>query len=249
VAGFVGFSIRQYAIVAILTLVVGAFWHRSDLGNRRFFLIVGSCFATVVIAVFFYQWRMGLPGFDDPPLRAPTSELVSKGIGLSFRSATLVGFLASPAIFLVGPVRLLTDAFCRSKKTTIISATAVVLAFTFWTVTSRNAGVSLLLGPGNYFRPAGILGTSVIAGVRPDLLPMPLMTMFAFIGFASSIILLIASTSPLPSFFRSLKNGERGGVPAQTFAVVAVIGFSLASAGPVFLGMPFLIDISLSCWA
>lgn len=238
IAGFVGFAIRQYAIVAIITLIVVAVWHRTSLGSRRFRVIVGSCLLTLAFAFVFYKWRLQLPGFDDPPLVLPSTQLIDRGIEFNLRSATLIGFLVAPAVLLVGPLQLLSSAFMRSPKTTVIFGVGMIAMFTTWLARANATDRTLFITLGNYFRSAGILGNDVIAGVRPDLLPEPLMIAFACIGITSFTVFSIAGASTAPRFINSLRVRKRNQTPGKSVAVVAMIGFGLTSGGPVFFGMP-----------
>lgn len=237
-AGFTGFAIRQYAMVAVVALAGAAVWHAPTLGRRRVALIVGLCVATLAAAAVFYLWRLGLPGFGDPPLRAPTRRSVGTGIDRSLRAATLVGLLVTPALLLAGPIRLLATAYRRSPTFTLASAGILTVGFSLWGQGSHRADPAQMISPGNYVRSTGILGTDVIWGIRADLLPGALMTVLALVGIVSAIILLTAGASTVPPVLRSLPTRRRTGSPAKSIAVLALVGFSLACTVPVFFGMP-----------
>ena len=238
VAGFAGFAIRQYALVAVVAVMLGGVWHGARLGRRRLVVVVALCAATVGAAAVFYLWRLGLPGFDDPPLQVPTRPLIAAGIDRGLRAAILVGLLAFPALVVVGVPRTIVAAGRRSLGFAVVPAGGLMVAFGFWAERKYRTDLSSMISPGNYVRSGGILGTDVIAGVRPDLLPRSLMTVLVLLGMVSAVVAFGAATSTIPAFVRSIVRGGRGGSPARTVTILALLGFGVASAAPVFLGMP-----------
>ncbi len=236
--GLVGFAIRQYAIVAILAVIGASLWHTRTPDRRRVSVIAITSVITLMLAGLFYLWWRGLPGFDNPPLRMPNSTLIQKGVDRSLRSAVLVGFLIFPALLVARPVRILREAWNRSPVSTTATAGMIAAMFGTWSLIWHRNDLEKMIGPGNYVIPQGVLGSQVIEGHRPSLLPNSLMTLFALIGIVTLAILLVSLVSALPHLVRSLAIQRSSGNPSLTVAVLALVGFSLACAAPTFFGMP-----------
>lgn len=237
VAGFYGFTIRQYALVAIVAVAVAAVVHRSSIGRRRLFLIIGLSLVTIVGAGGFYLWRLGLPGFDEPPLRAPTSKLIGGGTNSSLRAATLVGVLVTPALLLVGPIRILKTSLRRSPLFIALVSVGTTLTFGLWIMGTRGADFVQRISPGNYVKRTGILGNAVIDGSRRDLVPESILTVLVVVGIASVVVLMIASASAIPGVFQPIDAGGPSNAPARTLSSVALFGFVSAIVVPPLFGM------------
>lgn len=236
-AGFAGVAVRQYALVAILAVMGAALWHGSVVGRRTVAIIACLGGATVVASVAFSLWRLGLPGFQDPSPSAPTAESVRLGVDRSLRAATLVGFLVVPAVVCAGPRRMLATAWRRSPEFTLATAGTLAVVFGSWFVGSHRTAPAQMIAPGNYVGAGGILGTDVISGVRPNLIPESLVACLAFMGIASISLVIVAGASVLPCAAHARASRQRIVSPAATVTVVALVGFVLACTVPVFFGM------------
>jgi len=238
VAGFAGFAIRQYAIVAVVAVVLAVIWHRVDLGPRRVYRILGFGAVIMVAMAGFYWWRLGLPGFEEPPLRWPDSAMLDGALDRSMSAAILLGFLVSPALLLAGHIRLTTAALRRSRWVAVASGVSFPALCILWFKRVPGRELATMISPGNYIKSAGILGTDVIPGNRPDVIPGFAMAMFALIGLVAISMLFVIGGSFLPRLLRVSLRSSRTASPSRTIASLALGGFCITTAAPAFLGMP-----------
>lgn len=187
--GFVGISIRQYAVVPVgATLIAYALVARRD-GDRRLARTVLATGAAVVLAtVLLLLWWRGIPNpLTNAPIRPSLGSLreaLARGIGY----ARLAGLLLLPVIVWAGPGRTLRRAWSTSRRATVLVAGigAAALAFGFAAL-GEDAFV------GNYVHPRGVLGDDVVAGFRPELMPGPLWALVVLAGSLGAILLGLAA--------------------------------------------------------
>jgi len=220
--GLVAFTVREYALVAPLAVVLSAMLveRRSRPALVR---MVATLFGVLVLAGVFLMWRGSLPGFQSlTPLRPHLSSIratASEGL----QSAVLVGLLVTPAIVLAGPWRLLTRSWHRAPR-----ATAGVVIITTVALIAENATrVSHgFIGPGDYVLPSGSFGTALIPGTRSDLLPVGILAALAIVGLIAAVVLCVACVPPVADFWVRFRMRNIG----ATKSIVPVI-LALATCG------------------
>ncbi|MFM7271142.1 MAG: hypothetical protein ACKO2C_05860 [Actinomycetes bacterium] len=186
--GFLGISIRQYAVVpvgAILLAYALVAWRTRD---RRLFVTVLTVGGAVVVATgALLLWWSGIPHpLTNAPIRpTPGSlrEALVRGIGYG----RLVGLLLAPVIVWAGPVRIVRRAWAAGHALTIAVAGIAAVAL---------AGAYGVLGAdsfvGNYVHPRGVLGDDVLAGFRPLIMPTMLWRLVVLAGSLGAIVLALA---------------------------------------------------------
>ena len=215
--GFVAFTVREYALVAPLAVVLAAM---LVVRRSRPILVrmVVTLLGVLVLAGVFLMWRGSLPGFQSlTPLRPHLSSIratASEGL----QSAVLVGLLVTPAIVLAGPWRLLTRSWNRAPRATA----AVMIVSTVALIAENATRVSHgFIGPGDYVLPSGSFGTALIPGTRSNLLPTGILAALAVVGLIAAVVLCVACVPPVAEFWVRLRRRNIG----------------VASIVPVILGL------------
>jgi len=236
-AGFLAFSVREYAIVAPLSVCLTAVWAQGVSSRRRLRAMIGALASLVVLATIFFLWRRSLPGFQNLAPRFPSLSSVKMALHSGAQSMILIGLLVSPAVLLAGPYRRMHLAWTRAPHITVGVGLVTVLALGSEVV--RQRGSASFLGPGNYVVPTGTLGVATISGTRPDLLPKSVFLLLAMIGILTVLVLLLAA---LPASLDGLARVRRERLEASaspTLAIVtlAAVGYALTASLPTFFGI------------
>jgi hypothetical protein len=218
--GFVGVSIRQYAVipviaillVAALSLIATRDWRRL----RSVGVIAGVFFvATVALLV----WWSGLPDSKSLSPTIPDPHLIS---GMFIKDAgflRLAGLLLLPVVVLAGPVAIVRRAWAASSRlTTVLTIGMVVWLVTMYARVPRTPFV------GNYVAREGVLSIDVLAGNRPDVIPRPLFNLLVVVGSLAGIVIVLAAVPFLMDLPRRVR--ERDVAPADPS--VALLGFVIA---------------------
>ena len=193
VVGLVAFTVREYALIAPLAVVVSAM-----VVERRSRPVLVRMTATLLgvlaLAGVFLLWRGSLPGFQSlTPLRPHLSSIRATA-NVSLQSAVLVGLLVTPAIVLAGPWRLLTRSWNRAPRATVGVAIITTAALVAENATRVSHG---FIGPGDSVLPSGSFGTALIAGARSNLLPVGILAALAIVGLLSAVVLSVACVPPV----------------------------------------------------
>ena len=168
--GLFGFSVREFAVVAPLSvLVVLAAAHRRLVPAC---LAAGAGLGALCLAI--YIWTSGLAGAQPKHLALPAATAWETLAGAYFT----LSFMLSPFL----PSALWRRCLWRSPKAWAAAALALGL------------GVFLLAGHhpvfiGNYLGQRGVGGSQVSAGARPVLFPPPLWETFRAVALAAGVAL------------------------------------------------------------
>ncbi len=233
--GFVGVSIRQYAVipvmaillVAALTLIATRDWRRL----RSVGVIAGVFFvATVALLV----WWSGLPDSKSLSPTVPDPHLIS---GMFIKDAgflRLAGLLLLPVVVLAGPVAIVRRAWAASSRlTTVLTIGMVVWLVTMYARVPRTPFV------GNYVAREGVLSTDVLAGNRPDVIPRPLFNLLVVVGSLTGMVIVLAAVPFLMDLPRRVR--ERDVAPADpSVALLGFVigGFAAAYSVAIATGLP-----------
>lgn len=218
--GFIGVSIRQYAIipviaillVAALSLIATRDWRRL----RSVGVIAGVFFvATVALLV----WWSGLPDSKSLSPTVPNPHLISAMFIKDAGFLRLAGLLLLPVLALAGPVAIVRRAWAASSRLTL----GLTIAMAVWLVTMY-VRVPRTPFVGNYMAREGVLSIDVLAGNRPDVIPSPIFNLLVFVGSLAGIVIVLAAVPFLMDLPRRVR--ERDVAPAN--ASVAVLGFVIA---------------------
>lgn len=236
--GFVGYSIREYEIVAPVAVIVVAAWI-ALLTRRARAVVAAASFGLVVAAAVLYVWRTtaGLPGHN---VGGPFSSVVPSTLHIAqteLRFVLLLGILVSPAVALARPWALLGAAFARARV--IVGAVGVVALVAFGLELVDQWHGDYILGPGNYVVANGLLGNDLLlVGHRPDVLPQWLLVGVAVIGSLSAVVLLCVGASRLPGLVGRVRTPTppTGETPVLAVVAMAGVGYACTCSLPLLLG-------------
>jgi hypothetical protein len=201
--GLFAFSIREFAIVAPLSVfvVVGA----RQLAARRRCALLSA--ALLLLSAALFHWIQQLPGIYPSPFHPPTRA----GLALVLESFFAVALALSPLVALRMPW-LLERLSWRSLAATVVVVGSMVLL-----------GVRpIALFPGNYLTQQGMGGVAYLPGARPVLIPGSLWDPLNLLGLLAGILLACLLAEGVLGFARA---------DAGALILVCFSGtFSLASA-------------------
>lgn len=215
--GFVGISIRQYAIVPVgATLLAYALVARRD-RDRRLLRTVVLTGATVVVAtVTLLLWWRGIPNpLANAPIR-PSSGSAREALARSIGYVRLAGLLLLPVIVWAGPVRIARRAWTTSRRTAVAVTGIAVAGLAFGYGALREDAFV-----GNYVHPRGVLGDDVIAGFRPEIMPGPLWALVVLTGSLGALVLMLAAVPWLATVPGRVRSRDLGSIDpiALTFGL------------------------------
>lgn len=204
VASFAGFTIRQYAAVPMLAIVIIGAWALLREGRgRRFWILAGVTVAVVVASVAVLLFWRTIPNIKPFTPGAPDSHSIRatfyKGSGL----VRLLGLLLAPVVVLVGPVHILKRAWNAASATTVGVGFVVAAVLGYTAVEAPRIAFA-----GNFVLPNGILGDGVIGGNRPDILPSGMWPLLVAIGTASAFLLVLAVVPALAALGRRIRDRD-----------------------------------------
>ncbi len=124
--GFLGVTIRQYAAVLVVAVLVVAFvdaWRRGD--RQRLRMVSGVTLVFVVATALVLAWWTRRPGVENlAPLR-PGLTQVNVVMRATFGYLRLLGLLLAPVVVLAGPARIVRAAWAASRLATVALAGVV----------------------------------------------------------------------------------------------------------------------------
>lgn len=233
--GFVGVSIRQYAVIPVIAVLLVAgivAWNAGDARLKRAVGIVAGVFFVATIALL--AWWSGLPDSKSLTPTTPDVHLVSATLIKDAGFLRLTGLLLLPVIVLAGPVTIVRRAWAASANlTTALSGLlALWLAVMYFRV-QRTPFV------GNYVAREGVLSTDVLAGNRPDVIPHALFDLLVLVGSIGGIIVVLAAVP----FVMDVPHRIRARELRPTEPIVAVLGlviagFAVAYSLAIVTGLP-----------
>ncbi|MGZ4801154.1 MAG: hypothetical protein ACXV9P_00985 [Acidimicrobiia bacterium] len=220
VSGFVAVSIRQYAAIPVMAVIIVAIWMtviERDWRRLRAVLAISAVFAVAAVAII--AWWSGLP---DSKSLSPTFPTFHSVRGTFIKDAgflRLAGLLILPVVVLAGPVTIVRRAWAASRNLTTLLTTLMVvwLAFTL----ERVPRTPFL---GNYVAREGVLSTDVLSGRRPDLFPRSVFLSLAVVASISGMLIVLAAVPFFTELPRRLRGRE---LPKPSSPVVALIGLTV----------------------
>jgi hypothetical protein len=202
--GFVGVTIRQYAIVTLIAVVlvaIGLVWADRDWKKLRVVLAISAGFAVATLAFLF--WWSGLP---DSKSLSPTLPDFRRVRTTAIKDAgflRLVALLISPVILLAGPVRVVQRAWRASTNLTAVVGTLTAL----WLLATY-LRVPKTPFVGAYLTRDGVLSLFVMGGRRADVIPSWMYDLLVVVGSLAGIVLALALVPFLASLPRRLRSRE-----------------------------------------
>jgi hypothetical protein len=221
VIGFVGVSIRQYAVIPVIAVALVACFVLIASGDRRrlrIVLIITGVFCIAALGIVY--WWSGLPDSKGLTPTLPGAHSLSLMFTKDAGFLRLTGLLILPMVILAGPVRIVRRAWRASENLTTIFALGAAL----WLAA---AYVHLPSVPfvGNYLARDGVLSIMVLGGHRPDVIPSGLYDFLALLGSLAGVLLIVATVP----FFADLprRRRERSLLTIES-PLIAVMGFCVA---------------------
>ena len=233
-SGVFAFSIRQYAIVAVVMIGVTAIWSSADQSARRAraqltAMLAVALFACAAIYVGWSQiphLKTYVPALPDGHTMSVT---VIKGGGF-FR---LAGLILAPVVVLADPVAIVRRAWRTSKVgvLAIVPGLGVVLA----ALSVRVPGQQFV---GNYVDANGALSSDALLGHRPDLFPTGVYPLLVMIAIASALLIAL---SVIPPTAELVARARRRDLAVKdriiTCLILTVGGYLLAYAFAMLTGV------------
>lgn len=225
--GFVGISIRQYAVVpvgAILIAYALVAWRTRD--RRLLATVLAAGVAVAVATVVLLLWWRGIPHpLTNAPMRPSLGsfrEALARGIGY----ARLAGLLLFPVIVWAGLLRIPRRAWAASHRLTIVVGVTAAAALSFgYLALTEDAFV------GNYVHPRGVLGDDVLAGFRPEIMPDALWIIVVLAGSLGALMLTLAAVPWLAGLGRRVRARDLAGIDP----IALMFGLTLAGLWCAYL--------------
>lgn len=204
VSGCFAFSIREFSIAAPLA-VLAAFWW-SDARQRRAYERVAATLLAICGAI--YLWTNRLPGQSHNPLVVPRGSSVLGLVQLYFTLA----FVLSPVVVWLS-VRLWSSrsTWPRGRQRAAAIGLVTGVAASIVPIAVRQsiyfaAGVPPVWVVGNLLDQWGAGGQSVLAGVRPAVVPQVLWEMVNFTAIVSGVVLLAIVAAGVGRLLKALRS-------------------------------------------
>lgn len=195
VAGVAAVSVRQYAAVVVIAILLAHAWTNWRRGDRAALrtTIVGAIAAFAAIGALLAWWST-IPGSLVFAPKIPNGQTVRIAFESAGGFARLAGLLLVPLLVYVGPASIVRRARAADEQTTRVIAvlTAAVLALS-WLSNSTAPFV------GNYVDRRGVLADDIVHGTRPDLMPSFLFLLTVVVGSIGALLLVLAA---VPWFVR-----------------------------------------------
>jgi hypothetical protein len=234
--GFVGVTIRQYAIVTLIAVVlvaIGLAWARGDRNQLRTVLVIAGCFAVATLA--FLLWWSGLPDAKSLSPTVPTFRLVRTTTIKDAGFLRLVALLITPVILLAGPVRIVQRAWRASSNLTAVVGTLTAL----WLLATY-LRVPKTPFVGAYLTRDGVLSLFVMGGHRADVIPAWMYDTLVLVGSLAGIVLVLALVPFLASLPRRVRNRELLELrdPLGALLGLMIVGFGAIYSIAIVTGLP-----------
>ena len=234
-AGFVAFSIRQYAIVPAIAVAIVAVWALAAAGDRRRMRRVLVALGVLLVAAgLVFLWWRGYSNAKSLSPALPTPHAVWDAILKGTEFIRLLGLLIAPAVLLARPVRLVRNAWRSSPAVTLVLGGVM-------SVLQVGIYVHVRATPfvGNYVSRDGVLSRAVLEGERPDVIPTALFDLLVFVGATVAVLLAVAVVPFVVSLWNRLHTRRFTlDDPAGAAIVLTVVGYSAAYFVAVVTKLP-----------
>ncbi len=233
--GLWGFGIRQYGAIPVVALLAVAAWTAWTEGERaRVVRVALLGVGAAVVAGAILLWFSSIP--DPLPVSpsTPTGGTVVATVVAAGGFLRLTGLLLLPVVVWVGPARIARRAWAAGPILTALAALG---------------GAGLLLGTlarsvwapfvGNYLDRAGVLANDVVAGRRPDVMPIGLYRLLEALGTVAGVLLVVALVPAVVNGARRVRARDLTvGEPMVAVMGLTVLGFMLAYGFAVVTDLP-----------
>jgi hypothetical protein len=221
--GFAAYTIREFAVVAPISVAVVAIGISGRRRDRLGPLMGLGVLVTVVVA--FFAWRRGLPGFITQDIGTPTSATVRRVATRLAQSLVLLGVMVTPALILAGPGRLVRAAWMRARITTAVVISAIAVT----------ALIEAVLGghDNGFITPDHYISTqwTIEEGYRP-LIPSEIAVFLKIVGVIAVAVMLCAV---IPAMFDTIAHAGSRHSRATRSPVRALVAVCAAGYVSVYL--------------
>jgi hypothetical protein len=234
--GFLGVSIRQYAIVPPLAIaLIGICMVFGDRDWKRMRALVAISALCGVASLALVAWWSGLPDSKSLSPTLPDVHSISAMLIKDAGFLRLVGLLIIPVIVFAGPVAIARRAWHASASLTVLLGTLT----TAW-LAAMYLHVPKTPFAGAYVTRDGVLSNFVIAGKRPDLVPSEVYGLFILVGSIGGILIVLAAVPFVADLPRRYRERELIAITDPLAAVLGltVVGFAAAYSLVVVTGLP-----------
>ena len=235
VAGFVAFSIRQYAIVPGLATAIVAGWTLATRGDRRRLRQVAIATGVLLLAaaVLFLWWR-GYSNAKSLSPAIPSPHSVWDGMLKGTEFLRLLALLVTPVLLLAHPVRLVRRSWDASRALSLVLGGLMLVLQVGVFVRVRETPFL-----GNYVARDGVLARAVLEGERPDVLPRALFDLLVVVASVAAVVLAVALV-PFVLSLRDRWRDRRFGIddPVGSVVVLTIVGYAAAYLLAVVTELP-----------
>lgn len=233
VVGLVAFSIREYAAVPTVAIVVVAVVSaRARRDGRTMRVAVGAAAVAMVLGVvLLVYWRTvpgGKPFTPSWPTVHSVKSVVYKGTGM----ARLIGLWLVPLVLYARPATIARRAWRANRDLAVWTVVLLGVGLAFTGVAAPRIAFA-----GNYVVPNGFLANGVSAGRRPDLLPASVFDALIVVGSASVIVCALMLV-PLVVRLASRQTSATALDPRLHAVALMVAGYVGIYAVAATLGLP-----------
>ncbi len=187
-AGLVGFTIRQYAAVPLVAImIVGGILLWKEGAKPRVRAFIGASVVVLAAAVVFYAFWHSIPHPKAFSPAFPTGHSIHATVNKFGGLVRLTGLLVAPTLVFAGPGRIIRRSWAVARDTTFFVGAAVVGGLALTAFAGPKIGFA-----GNYIVQDGILSQGVATGHRPDLLPTGIFDGLLVIGTVAAGLLAVA---------------------------------------------------------
>ncbi len=235
VAGFTGLTIRQYAVVPMIALILlGAWSLRREGRDRRWWTFVLVVAAVIVAAIVLFAYWRTIPNLKSLSPALPNSHSLRTTFYKSTGMLRLIGLLLVPALVLAGPVQTVKRAWARASGLSLVLATGVAVVLVYAAAAAPRIALA-----GNYVLPNGALGNGVLDGTRPDILPSGGWELLVAIGTVAALLLVLALVPPLADLGSRLQTRDfTPREPVVVLLAVVIFGYATAYFLATVSGLP-----------
>jgi 4-amino-4-deoxy-L-arabinose transferase-like glycosyltransferase len=225
--GLYAFSIREFAIVALVAVfaVAVAGWaDRPEERRRLLALAAGAC----VIALVFYAWRRSVPHSASLSLDLEPGFSAVRQVT---RSVITLGLFVSPVALAVSPVRAVRSAWRAHRALTVLvlGADAVCVL----------AGGATLLG--NYVTARGSYPPGSNLRAASNMLPEGVYSLARLVAIYGLVVGSLVLATALAELLASIRAGRGASsvaatartAPALLMCIVFTVGLALTSLGVI----------------
>ncbi|MGZ4675013.1 MAG: hypothetical protein ACXVJX_08195 [Acidimicrobiia bacterium] len=193
VVGVAAFTVRQYALIPVIAILVVAIATTAPSGDRAGLRRwIGVALVVALGVVLFTVWWRQVPDGRALSPAVPTAATVRRTVLDGAGFLRLLGLLTLPVLLLTDPIARVR----RSWAAHPVIGTLVGGGTAVWLAGSELRAPSTVF-VGNYLTPQGALADIVLVGHRPDVLPHALWLGVVLVASVAAVLLAVAAVPPV----------------------------------------------------